>query len=105
MNDYDRRWRRVIFDSLDDMAFQRTDDSFAHYGVFVEVEPRRVTLRKSHSASWQANFTFERPSQDRLVLDMRLDEFTASSSSSGPGHPSPSQQRLPLDPSAEPFAG
>jgi hypothetical protein len=74
MNDYDRRWRRVIFDSLDDMAFQRTDDSFAHYGVFVEVEPRRLTLRKSHSASWQANFTFERPSQDRLVLDGHMDE-------------------------------
>jgi hypothetical protein len=76
MNDYDRRWRRVIFDSPDEMAFQRTDDSFSHYGVFVEVEPRRLTLTKSHSASWRARFTFERPSRDRLVLDGDMDEHT-----------------------------
>jgi hypothetical protein len=74
MNDYDRRWRRVIFDTVDEMAFQRTDDSFAHYGVFVEVEPHRVTLTKSHSASWRADFTFERPSEDRLVLDGEMDQ-------------------------------
>jgi hypothetical protein len=32
-NDYDRRWRRVIFDSPDRIVFQRTDDSCAHYGA------------------------------------------------------------------------
>ena len=31
--DYDRRWRRVIFDTPDVVAIQRTDDSIAHYGV------------------------------------------------------------------------
>jgi hypothetical protein len=74
LNDYDRRWRRVIFDSLDEMAFQRTDDSFAHYGVAVDVDLRRVRLTKSHSASWQATFTFERPTPDRLVLDGTMDD-------------------------------
>ena len=31
LNDYDRRWRRVIFDTPAVVVFQRTDDSFAHY--------------------------------------------------------------------------
>ena len=40
LNDYDRRWRRVIFDEPDIMVFERTDDSFAHYGVSVDVNTR-----------------------------------------------------------------
>ncbi len=73
LNDYDRRWRRAIFESVDDMAFQRTDDSFAHYGISVDPAQRRLTLTKSHSATWQASFTFERPSPDRLVMDGTMD--------------------------------
>ena len=34
--DYDRRWRRVIFDTPDVVAIQRTDDSVAHYGAALE---------------------------------------------------------------------
>ena len=37
LNDYDRRWRRVIFDAPNRIVFQRTDDSFAHYGVSIDV--------------------------------------------------------------------
>ena len=37
LNDYDLRWRRVIFDAPDRVVFQRTDDSFAHYGAVLDV--------------------------------------------------------------------
>jgi hypothetical protein len=35
-NDYDRRWRRVVFDAPQWMFFQRTDDSFMRYGVNID---------------------------------------------------------------------
>jgi len=71
LNDYDRRWRRAIFDFPDRMAFQRTDDSLARYQVSIDQEQRRLTLMKG--ATWQAPFTFERPSEDQLTLDGTMD--------------------------------
>src|SRR5207244_2000846 len=35
LNDYDRRWRRMIFDDPRWIFFQRTDDSFVRYGVTI----------------------------------------------------------------------
>jgi hypothetical protein len=73
MNDYDRRWRRAIFDFPDRMAFQRTDDSLARYGVAIDSAEHRLVLTKGNSRAWQAAFTFDRPSDDRLVLDGMMD--------------------------------
>jgi hypothetical protein len=73
MNDYDRQWRRVIFDSSDTVAFQRLDDSFARYGVVVDTHHNALALTKGNSRTWKANFTFERPSEDRLTLDGEMD--------------------------------
>ena len=69
--DDDRRWRRVIFDTTDDMAFQRTDDSFAHYGVSVDVNGRIIALTRGTTLN--ARFTFERPAPDQLTLDGEMD--------------------------------
>ena len=73
-NDYDRRWRRIVFDTPDIVAFERTDDSFAHYGVSVDVNTRSMTLTKGNSPRWSAYFTYQRPSPDRLVLDGVMDD-------------------------------
>ena len=73
LNDYDRRWRRVIFDSTTVVAFQRTDDSFAHYGVSVDTSSRTISLSKGNSRSWESRFTFERPAEGQLVLDGEMD--------------------------------
>ena len=73
LNDYDRRWRRVIFDFPSVVAFQRTDDSFAHYNVSVDVGRRLVLLTKGNSRNWQATFTYERRARDRLMLDGEMD--------------------------------
>jgi len=73
LNDYDRRWRRAIFDYSDRMAFQRTDDSLARYGVSIDTTSRTLTLSKGSSRSWHANFSFERPSDGELILDGMMD--------------------------------
>jgi hypothetical protein len=73
MNDYDRRWRRVIFDSVDSVAFQRTDDSVARYGVSIDVYKRIIAMRKGNSTTWRAHFTFDRPRPDHLNLDGEMD--------------------------------
>jgi hypothetical protein len=71
--DYDRRWRRVIFDAADVLVFQRTDDSFAHYGVRLDERRRTLALVKGRSRTWGATFTFARPASDRLVLAGEMD--------------------------------
>jgi hypothetical protein len=75
LNDYDRRWRRVIFDSPNRMAFQRTDDSFAHYGASIDVPSQSIALTKGNSRSWHATFTFQRPSAGHLILDGDMDRY------------------------------
>jgi uncharacterized membrane protein YphA (DoxX/SURF4 family) len=76
LNDYDRRWRRVIFDTPTIVVFQRTDDSFAHYEASVDTSGRTIALTKRNGGSWRASFTFERPDSDRLVLDGTMDGHT-----------------------------
>jgi hypothetical protein len=74
-NDYDRRWRRAIFDSPSRMAFERTDDSFAHYGVVIDLDGHSIALTKGNSRSWRSTFTFRRPAAERLILDGDMDGF------------------------------
>jgi hypothetical protein len=68
MNDYDRRWRRVIFDAPNVAVFQRTDDSLAHYGASIDQDGRSLALTKRNSRTWSARFSIERLARDRLVL-------------------------------------
>jgi len=67
------RWRRAIFDYPDRMAFQRIDESFAPYGASVNLPERTLALTKSDDKNWRANFTFQRPAGDQLILDGRMD--------------------------------
>jgi hypothetical protein len=73
LNDYDRRWRRVIFDSPDVVAFQRLDDSFARYGVSIKTDNKTLELTKGGSKTWKAVFTFEQPAPDQLLLAGEMD--------------------------------
>jgi hypothetical protein len=68
------RWRRAIFDAYPDgMAFQRIDDSFAPYVASVNLPERTLALTKKDDKNWTANFTFQQPSVDQLILDGRMD--------------------------------
>jgi hypothetical protein len=67
------RWRRAIFDFPNRMAFQRLDDSFAPYGASVNLPERTLALTKKNDKNWMASFTFQRPAEDQLILDGRMD--------------------------------
>src|SRR5579863_7666389 len=67
------RWRRAIFDDPDQMAFQRTDDSFVPYDASVNLPDKTLALTKSDDKNWTASFTFQRPAGDQLILDGRMD--------------------------------
>ena len=75
MNDYDRRWRRVIFDTPNVVVFQRTDDSLAHFGASLADDGRTLALTKRNSRTWSARFEVERPSHDRLILVGDMDRY------------------------------
>ena len=67
------RWRRVIFDVPQRMAFQRIDDSFAGYATSIEEKSKTLTLTKDSDKNWKAAFSFERPAPDQLILDGEMD--------------------------------
>jgi len=73
--DYDRRWRRVIVDAPDMIVFQRTDDSFARYGMTIDPRAGTLALTKGGSRVWRSSFTFKRQAPDRLVLDGTMDGY------------------------------
>jgi hypothetical protein len=73
LNDYDRRWRRVIFDQPDLAVFQRTDDSFARYGVSIDEATGTLALTKGASRTWASRFTFDRTTDGGLSLDGEMD--------------------------------
>lgn len=71
--DYDRRWRRVIFDTPDVVAIQRTDDSVAHYGASIEAGGSRLQLSKGRSRTWRADFEVQRAGDGELRLAGDMD--------------------------------
>jgi hypothetical protein len=73
LNDYDRRWRRIVFDAPERIIFQRTDDSFLTYGASLHEASRTITLTKGRSRTWNAAFTYDRPAGDRLILEGQID--------------------------------
>jgi hypothetical protein len=73
LNDYDRQWRRVIFDSPSTVAFQRLDDSIAHYGASIDNGAMSIALTKGSSKTWKSIFTYQRSGSDQLILDGDMD--------------------------------
>lgn len=72
MTDHDR-WRRAIFELPARMAFQRMDDSLARYNTAINVKQNTLTFTKADDKNWKADFTFQRPSPNRLILDGTMD--------------------------------
>jgi hypothetical protein len=73
LNDYEFRWRRVIFDAPGRLVFQRTDDSFVHYGAVLDVGRHTLAMTKGNSRNWKAVFTLQRPKPEQVVLDGEMD--------------------------------
>jgi hypothetical protein len=73
LNDYDRRWRRIIFDAPRRVAFQRTDDSLARYDAALDLNGGMLEISKTSSRTWRARFTLQRPADDQLQLHGEMD--------------------------------
>ena len=73
LNDYDRRWRRVIFDVPDMVSIQRTDDSLATYGARLDSPRGLLTLTKRNSRNWAAHFSLKHTSEDSLAVEGQMD--------------------------------
>jgi hypothetical protein len=73
LNDYDRRWRRVVFDAPRVVVFQRTDDSLAHYGASLDAGATTLALTKGGSTTWRATFRGQRAAPDLLLLTGNMD--------------------------------
>lgn len=67
------RWRRAIFDFPSSMALQRMDDSFARYGVSINVKDKTLALTKFDEKNWKASFVYGRPATEQLTLDGEMD--------------------------------
>jgi hypothetical protein len=72
LNDYGR-WRRVIFDLPTSMSFQRMDDTMSSYGAAIDVSQNTLSLTKGSDKTWKANFHFQRPAPDQLIVDGEMD--------------------------------
>ena len=55
------------------MTFQRIDDSFSSHSVSIDVKNRTLVLNDDRDKNWKANFTFDRPAPDRMILDGTMD--------------------------------
>ena len=55
------------------MVVQNTDESFAPYGASVNLQEKTLALTKSDDKNWRAHFTFQRPAEDQLILNGRMD--------------------------------
>ena len=70
LNDYDRRWRRVIFDSPESLTFQRTDDSFARYGVSVDAYAEDTRSHKGTKQKLEIGFHLPAPGGRNNLFSM-----------------------------------
>ena len=67
------RWRRAIFEIPSRVTLQQMDDSSTRYGASIDPTRGTLELSKSDDKTWKANFAFQRPTSDRLLLDGEMD--------------------------------
>ena len=63
------RFRRVVFDRPNTIAFQGMDDTFVSYGARIDTAGQSVVLTSGAAGDTRGRFTFEQPAPDRLILN------------------------------------
>ncbi len=63
------RWRRVIFEFPDTMAFENMDDSFARYSAAINAKNETIALKQFTDNNWTSNFKFQHTPENKLTLD------------------------------------
>jgi uncharacterized membrane protein YphA (DoxX/SURF4 family) len=67
------RWRRVIFQGLTNVSFQRMDDTFAGYGAKVDMKDRTLTITTGGKDGPSSRFAIQQPDAEHLILDGEMD--------------------------------
>jgi uncharacterized membrane protein YphA (DoxX/SURF4 family) len=62
-------WRRMTFDLPNWAHVQRLDDTITGYQAAIDPQKKTLALTSFSDESWHANFLYDRPSADELVLD------------------------------------
>lgn len=62
-------WRRVVFDFPDSVQIAKMDDTRTGFTATLDAGKKTLTLSKPNDKQWQANFTYDRPANDELILD------------------------------------
>ncbi len=62
-------WRRITFDYPNWVHIQRMDDGLTGYSAALDVHGRTLALTTGSDKNWHANFVYDRPDEDDLILD------------------------------------
>jgi hypothetical protein len=68
------RWRRAIFDNPQLIALQRIDGSLVYYRAAISLPDKTLVLTKGADKNWKANLAFQRPVNDKLIIDGRMED-------------------------------
>jgi uncharacterized membrane protein YphA (DoxX/SURF4 family) len=63
------RWRRIVFDSPDYVAYQRMDDSFGNFNCAIDQKNQTIALTKADDKKWKGLLHYQRPKPGQLILD------------------------------------
>jgi hypothetical protein len=63
------RWRRVVFDRPTSMAIQEMDDTFVRWQAKIAPDEKSLSLTMSGDTGSTARLSYQRPSEERLILD------------------------------------
>jgi hypothetical protein len=70
------RWRRVFFDFPEFASYQHMDESFGGFGAAIDTKSATIALTKPSDKNWKASLAYQRPADDKLMLDGQLDGHT-----------------------------
>jgi uncharacterized membrane protein YphA (DoxX/SURF4 family) len=70
------RFRRLIFQRPTTATLQRMTDAFVGYGAAVDTTAKTLTLTARDSAKTVSRLSYQRPAQDRMLIDGTLDGHT-----------------------------
>ena len=68
------RWRRLVFDFVDGVGLHSMDETSTGYKCSIDLKSKSFSLMKPSDQKWKADFTFEQPAADRMVVDGSMDD-------------------------------
>jgi hypothetical protein len=71
-SDYDR-WRRVVIQNANAIAFQRMDSTFAFYPAKTDEGTKTITLTTPTDQNWKGRLAFNRPGVKSMSFDGDMD--------------------------------